>query len=66
MKNEIINIKPAKTSDNAIKLAKKGLKPKYSINFWGGSGNLLLPWIIKAVPKIILIDKTDKNRNFIK
>ena len=32
-KNEIIISKPAKTSDNAIKLAKKGLKPKKSISF---------------------------------
>ena len=46
-----INVKPAKTSETATKEAKKGLKPKKSIRFFGGNGNLDFPCIIKAIPK---------------
>ena len=46
----MINISPADNSDKATKDARAGDKLKYSINPWGGKGNLLRPWIIKAIP----------------
>ena len=47
---------PADNSDMATAVAKKGERSKYSINASGGNGNLLRPWIIKAIDflKIIL------------
>ena len=51
IKNERINKTPANISDKLTKEASVGEKLKYLINFCGGSGNLLNPWIIKAIPK---------------
>ena len=45
-----INTNPDNSSDKATVEASIGDKPKYSINPWGGNGNLFAPWIIKAIP----------------
>ena len=55
---KIIKI-PASSSETATKDAKNGLKLKYSISFCGGSGNLLYPYIIKAIPSDTLRKKID-------
>jgi hypothetical protein len=55
---KIIKI-PASSSEIATKDPKNGLKLKYSINFCGGSGNLLNPCIIKAIPSDALRKKID-------
>ena len=39
----MININPESSSDIATVDARAGDKPKYSINPWGGKGNLFSP-----------------------
>ena len=46
----MININPVNNSNKATKDARAGDRSKYSINPWGGKGNLPRPWIIKAIP----------------
>ena len=46
----IINNIPAPNSEIHTKDAKRGLKLKKSINFWGGRGSFEYPWIMKAAP----------------
>ena len=46
----MINTNPDNSSDKATVDANIGDRSKYSINPWGGKGNLFVPWIIKAIP----------------
>ena len=46
----IINTSPDNSSDIATVEASTGDRLKYSINPWGGNGNLFAPWMIKAIP----------------
>ena len=51
---------PAPNSVSATKDARKGEKPKYSIKTSGGNGNLLNPWMLKAIPSPNLINHGDR------